>query len=172
VNKRGDHLEGYDYPTTVPPSFATKTGVHVTTPFGAITGDVKGKPLRLLVPTDKCLKGEAGCTPVPPSPPTVRHFQCYPFVNTKGAGKSASGVTTDDQFGMLGPFKVAGSLELCASVNKNNEDPGAVTSPTFLVCYPGTPRFGSADVDLANQFATLDTIIDNYDDLCVSATLP
>jgi hypothetical protein len=104
-------------------------------------------------------------------PNSIRHFQCYPLLNVKGSGKSASGVTTDDQFGMLGPFKIGGGLELCASVNKNGEDPSAVTDPTFLLCYPGTPRFGEQKVDLLNQFANFDTIIDNYDDLCVNATV-
>jgi hypothetical protein len=181
VDFNGDHLEGYDYPTTVPPSFPTIKGVKVTNVFGTITGDVKGTPDRLLVPTTKCIPGGPPCTLQPPNPPTIHHFQCYPFINTKGDGKSATGVVDEDQFSQpnnLGPFKIGGSLLLCASTNKitptsgpNGEDPVAVTNPTYLLCYQGSPRFGFSKVDLANQFATLDTQIDNYDEFCVNSPI-
>jgi hypothetical protein len=174
---KGAHLEGYDY-GVIPPSFKPNKKVTATTVFGTVTGTVKGTPTRLLVPTGKCSPPGGGCTPTPPVLPSIHHFQCYPFLFPTGSGKSAKGVTTTDQFGPLGPFNIMGHLELCASTNKvtptsgpGGEDPGAVTNPTFLLCYPGTPHFGQDSVALANQFATLTTIIDNYDDLCVSATI-
>ena len=174
---KGVHLEGYDY-GKIKPSFPNIKGVTVTDVFGTITGDVKGTPNRLLVPTGKCSPPGQGCTPQAPVLPSIHHFQCYPFINATGSGKSATGVTTTDQFANLGPFKISGKLELCASVNKvtpasgpNGEDPGAVTNPTFQLCYPGSPKFGEAPVALANQFGTLTTIVDNYDALCVSATV-
>jgi len=171
ANQQGDHLEGYDYLGAIQPSFSPKKVV-VTNVFGTVTAQLQGTPDRLLVPTSKCsAHSQQPCTPQVPNPPSIHHFQCYKLSNPDGGGKSATGVTTDDQFGSLGPFGVSPGLRLCASVNKNGEDASAVTDPTFLLCYHGSPRFGSEDVDLANQFATLSTRIDNYDDLCVTSTV-
>jgi hypothetical protein len=173
VNLNGDHLEDYDY-QNVPPSFPTIKGVTVTNVFGTITGDIKGTPARLLVPTGKGLKKAV----VPPQDPNHPHYQCYPFANPKGNGKAATGVSTNDQFGMLDNFKINPDLLLCASVDKDGGDPDAVTTPTFLMCYEGNPPFGSQEVTLTNQFnlppfnlPSLHTTIDNWDNLCVTSTV-
>jgi hypothetical protein len=178
---RGVHLEGYDYPGTTPRSFANIKGVVVTNVFGTITGELKRVPDRLLVPTTKCLPTDPSCTLTPPTLPSIHHFQCYPLLNAKGTGVKATGVTLMDQFLTTTPpgSPISPALKLCVSTNKitpmsppGGEDPGAVTNPTYLLCYSGGPRFKSATVDLANQFQTKsNVIIDNFDNVCVSSTV-
>ena len=143
---KGVHLEGYDY-GKIPPSFPNIKGVTVTDVFGTITGDVKGTPNRLLVPTGKCSPPGMGCTPQVPPPPSIHHFQCYPFINVTGSGKSATGVTTTDQFANLGPFKIlgqAGALRVGeqsdAGVGTERRRPRRRNRPDFPVVLPRQPE--------------------------------
>ena len=68
----------------------------------------------------------------------------------------------------LAALRVGGQGD--ARVGTERRRPRRRTAPTFLLCYPGSPRFGEAPVALANQFATLTTMSITRR-FCVSATV-
>ena len=169
---RPEHLAGYEF-VNVAPNIPEPDNVHVTTQFGAYTVDVRN-PMRLLVPTAKSL------TPPPPAtiPSGIRHFLCH---NLDGVqGPRPTGITVESQ---LGANVVAvtdlNSATLCAPVNKNGGDPGALADPGFLMCFRTNEQanFGTQNVFLNNQFGPSTTqftgqpFLTQYDEHCVPASL-
>ncbi len=130
----------------------------VVNQFGTITLDVI-KTDFLFVPTAKSLVAPA---PAPPVDPAVDHFQCYKVRRSKGAPpfQKILGVKVDDQFG-TGTVDLLKPAQLCAPVNKNNEDPTAPQHPDHLLCYKvkGRAPFSTKQVWLGNQFGPFNGLI-------------
>jgi cysteine-rich repeat protein len=136
------HLTRYQIttPTGAAP-FVEVPHQKVTNQFGALVVDVI-KPVRLLVPSATSLIGR------PPAPinPTVDNFKCHRIRVSRGTPKFTPirGVTTiADQFGTV-TVDVTKPTMLCVPVNVNNEDPGAETHATDLMCYQVKAVHGSS----------------------------
>jgi hypothetical protein len=170
------HLVGYDFNSVGNPVLAT--GVQVNNQFGAFTMTVKGID-RLLVPSTKSL------TPPPPAAPVpglIRHFACHKLDKVQGPNLKNRATTLEDQFSaqigitnILG-FETPGRWNLCVPVNKNGEEPDAVTDPTGLLCL--TPRdtdFPTFNLFLNNQFGPTQfnsvPRATQLDELCLPSTV-
>jgi hypothetical protein len=149
-----DHLTGYKLKGTP----LKKPNQIVVNQFGTIHLDVT-KPSMLLVPTLKTL---AAPGPAAPTDPDVDHFQCYKVKRSKGSPKFTKivGVPIKDQFNTgtsTSTIDLLKPTDLCAPVNKNNEDPGAENHVFHLLCYRsrGNAPFPTKQVWLNNQFGPL-----------------
>src|SRR5262249_4552568 len=139
------------------------------------TVDVRN-PFRLLVPSAKSLTPPA---PPPAQIPTgIRHFLCHNLEAVQGP--RPTGITVQSQFASnVVAVTDLNSAQLCAPVNKNNGDPGAVADPGFLMCFRTNEKlnFGTLNVLFTNQFGPSTSqfpnqpFITQYDELCVPASL-
>src|SRR5262249_55869958 len=149
-------LTGYDF-ANVAPNIPEPSGVHVATQFGTYTVNVRN-PVRLLVPSAKSL------TPPPPAqiPAGLRHYLCHDLAGVQGP--TPTGITVQSQFAAntVAVTDLDRSM-LCAPVNKNNGDPGAVGDPGFLMCLRTSEQndFGTLDVFINNQFGPSTTQFTN-----------
>jgi hypothetical protein len=149
-------------------------GLKITTQFGTLKGNL-GAPNFLFTPTSKSL--------VPPPPPplapdALRHFQCYRLANVSGAPKT-TGIQLSDQFtasfgGFTADLDPSGPFRLCVPVDKNDEDPGALTDPQAMLCY--TTRndrlpFNQFTAFVTNQFGGFRLVGTQFDALCEPAAL-
>jgi len=168
------HLAGYEFGSSSG-TFNKPDGVTVATQFGTYTVNV-GNPKRLLVPTAKDKNGPPPVNPLPPG--TIRHFLCHDVNSVKGP--KPKGTSVDDQFFALTvDTSFLGSSTLCAPVNKNGEEPDAVTDPNFLFCIDSKTKDSFPDTNLFfnNQFGPSDQqfaktpFFESYDELCVPATV-
>jgi hypothetical protein len=77
-------------------------------------------------------------------------------------------VTTVDQFGSQS-MALLRPRYLCVPANKNNEDPGALSSTNNLLCYKAkhTKNFPEKDLFLDNQFIDREAEIIRFQEFCV-----
>jgi hypothetical protein len=170
---RPEHLTGYEF-VNVAPNIPEPNDVQVANQFGTYTVDVRN-PEKLLVPTAKSL----AAPPPAQIPSGIRHYLCHDLEGV--TGPRPSGITVQSQFA-ANVVAVAdlNRATLCAPVNKNGGDPGAVADPTLLMCFRTNEQngFGTLNVFLNNQFGPSTTqftnqpFITQYDELCVPSTLP
>jgi hypothetical protein len=169
------HLTGYEFVNVVP-NIPEPNDVQVLNQFGTYSVDVRN-PFKLLVPTAKTL------VPPPPMaiPAGIRHYLCHDLDGVQGP--RPEGITVQSQFGPnVVRITDLNRATLCAPVNKNNGDPGAVTDPSFLMCLRTNEQldFGTQNVFLFNQFGPSTTqftgppFVTQYDELCLpsSVTIP
>jgi hypothetical protein len=170
---RPEHLTGYEF-VNVAPNLPEPNDVQVANQFGTYTVDVRN-PQRLLVPTAKTLVA-------PPPPPlaagAIRHFLCHDLEGVQGP--RPAGISVQSQFAAnTVAVTDLNRATLCAPVNKNGGDPGALMDPTFLLCLRTNEQisFGTQNVFLNNQFGpsttqfTAQPFITQYDELCVPSTI-
>jgi hypothetical protein len=95
--------------------------------------------------------------PAAPVDPFVDHFQCYKVkVTASLVTLPVTGVKVDDQFGTL-TAELRKLKYVCVPVNKNGEEPGALTNTGYLTCYQqkSLPAFvKKSPVYTANQFGS------------------
>lgn len=169
------HLAGYPF-SNFSGTFNKPNGVTFSTQFGTYTVNVRN-PKRLLVPSSKSKLGPPPDMPLPPG--TIRHFLCHDVDNV--SGPKPTGTSAEDQFNTLTINTASlGASTLCASANKNDEDPDAVTDPTFLFCidsktdtpFPDTNLFFNNQFGPSNlQFKNPPPFFESLDELCVPATI-
>src|SRR5262245_2496215 len=149
-------------------------GLSITTQFGTLKGDL-ANPVFLFTPTSKSLVPP----PPPPLPPdALRHFQCYRLANVSGAPKT-TGIHLTDQFtqpfgGFTADLDSSGPFRLCVPVDKNDEDPGALTDPqAMLCCTTQNDRlpFNQFTAFVTNQFGGFKIVGTQFDELCEPAAL-
>ena len=168
-----DHLAGFGL-TKVSGVITHPKKLKITTQFGTLQGDL-GVSVFLFTPTSKSLS-----PPFPPPLPAgaVRHFQCYRLANVSGAPK-ATGIHLTDQFtepfgGATVDLNPAGPFRLCVPVNKNDEDPDAVTDPEAMLCYTTQNDrlpFNQFTAFVDNQFGDFKITGTQFDELCEPATI-
>jgi hypothetical protein len=146
------------------------TGVHVSTPLGALSLDLL-KPDRLLLPAAKSLEG-----PVDPlSPPGLDPFLCSKAKITRGTAKLPKGVQLDvgDQFAPGRTFDVKKPTHLCVTASVDGVK--LTGAPVSLVCFKTKPARGQPKhqkrhgvfVNHAFGPGQLDTV--KEDELCLPA---
>jgi hypothetical protein len=126
------------------------------------------------VPTAKSL-----VAPPPVQIPTgIRHFLCHDLDGVQGP--KPAGISVESQFAAnTVAVTDINRATLCAPVSKNGGDAGALTDPSFLLCFRTNEQndFGTLDVFLNNQFGNSDDqftaqpFITQYDELCVPSTI-
>jgi len=137
------------------------------------------KPDDLLTPTNK----NVSTTPPPSAPPnTTNHFECYKAAVAKTIPPQPKftpipGVPIQDQFGTF-TYDLKKVKRICAPVNKNNEDPSAVSDPGHLVClqaaYTKTPtpqpKFVGPVVAIRDQFGPRVLQVKKVKEICLPAS--
>ena len=168
-----DHLAGFVL-TKVSGAISQPKKLKITTQFGTLRGDL-ASPNFLFTPTSKSLT-----TPNPPPlpPGTLRHFQCYHLANVANAPRN-KGLHLDDQFvdpfgGFTADLNPGGPFRLCVPVDKNGEDPDAVTDPQAMLCYTTQNDrlpFSQFTAFVNNQFGDFKINGTQFDELCEPATI-
>ena len=168
-----NHIGGFALTNTTG-TFIQPKGLSITTQFGTLKGNL-ANPVFLFTPTSKSL------TPPPPpplAPGVLRHFQCYRLSNVSGA-PNTTGIHLTDQFtqpfgGSTADLNPSGPFRLCVPVNKNDEDPDAVTDPEAMLCYTTQNDrlpFNQFTAFLTNQFGSFTAVGTQLDELCEPATI-
>jgi hypothetical protein len=180
TDKNGDNPSAPSFPdhlvagalTKTAGTIAQPTGMQITYQFGVLTADLSN-PVFLLLPASK-----SHTSPAPPPPTDIRHFQCYRLTNVKGDRTAKDVLTIDQSTQPFGGVDVdltkTGPWRLCVPVNKNGEDPDAVTDPQALLCNSTSNDklpFGQFDVFVDTQLGPKELIGTQYDELCMPATV-
>jgi hypothetical protein len=111
-----------------------------------------GKPVFLLVPTEKIEKGGA-------EPDKTMHFKCYEVLQGEFLERK---VTLEDQFGKETEVVVK-PMYFCTPVKKNDEEAGK----KHLVCYLIESKESERLVKIRNQFGEYDLKLEKGLMLCV-----
>jgi hypothetical protein len=167
------HIGGFALTSTTG-TISHPKGLSITTQFGTLKGNL-ANPVFLFTPTSKSLS-----LPFPPplAPNALRHFQCYRLANVSGAPKT-TGIHLTDQFtqpfgGFTADLNPSGPFQLCVPVDKNDEDPGALTDPQAMLCYTTQNDrlpFNQFTAFVTNQFGKFTIVGTQFDVLCEPATL-
>jgi hypothetical protein len=160
-----EHLNAYPIHTR----FDRINNQVISTQFGTVQVDLIRRSF-LFVPTAKSLIS------IPPDlvSPVTDHHQCYSVRRSIGAPRfqRITGVTGVDQFGSH-TVDLLRPRYFCAPANKNNEDPGALSSIDSLLCYRTRRRqpFGEQNVFVNDQFLAREVKLIKRWEFCVPSRL-
>jgi cysteine-rich repeat protein len=149
------------------PKFEKRTGVALTTEFGALTVNVKARA-DMMVPASKSLSGAVA----PPAPGTVDRYRCYTVAVTSDAGDEPL-VVVSDQFRQTKTYRVIEPKRLCTPVGMN-ADP-MVDPAADLLCFAVKPARNQpkhvrvASVHAVDEFANEVLQTSKELELCVPA---